>query len=380
MPKAPSKAKSQQRQEPLFTSIVRDTAVVAKKKVRKEMDSDLSDVDENDLCHIPSDVVQKMRARAKSAFVEDSDSEVSESDQFQSIERVDQDGFVEVDGLDEDYADDDVQTDSKKREHEKGRTSGLPVDLMQLYTDMGKWLSTYRSGKMLKGLKLVPSLANWEEAVYLMNPLDWSAQAHFEACKIFVSNLKPHQAQRYLNLVLLPQIRENISEYKKLNFHYYEAVKKALYKPQAFFKGLLLPLALEGNCTAREAVIVSSVVTKMSIPVLHAAAALYKLCSSDMNEWSPAISIFISSLVGKKYALPMTVVEKVVEWFSSFKKYGADLPIIWQVGLLLFVQTYKSELDQSMRRSIKELLEMKGHRDIAVEVNRELETVEMITM
>jgi essential nuclear protein 1 len=44
-------------------------------------------------------------------------------------------------------------------------------------------------------------------------------------------------AQRFYNLVLLPRIRDDIAEYKKLNFHLYMALKKALFKPGAWFKG-----------------------------------------------------------------------------------------------------------------------------------------------
>lgn len=44
-------------------------------------------------------------------------------------------------------------------------------------------------------------------------------------------------AQRFYNLVLLPRIRDDIAEYKKLNFHLYSALKKALFKPGAWFKG-----------------------------------------------------------------------------------------------------------------------------------------------
>lgn len=66
---------------------------------------------------------------------------------------------------------------------------------------------------------------------------------------------------------------------KKLNFHYYEALKKvihpsiaylrpvivaqALFKPAAWFKGVLLPVLLDG-CTLREAVIFGSVLSKVS--------------------------------------------------------------------------------------------------------------------
>lgn len=44
-------------------------------------------------------------------------------------------------------------------------------------------------------------------------------------------------AQRFYNLVLLPRVRDDIAEYKRLNFHLYSALKKALFKPGAWFKG-----------------------------------------------------------------------------------------------------------------------------------------------
>lgn len=47
---------------------------------------------------------------------------------------------------------------------------------------------------------------------------------------------------RFFNLVLLPRLRDDIDEYKKLNYHLYECLFKAIYKPAAFFKGILLPL------------------------------------------------------------------------------------------------------------------------------------------
>ena len=42
----------------------------------------------------------------------------------------------------------------------------------------------------------------------------------------------------------------------RLNFHLYQALRKALFKPGAFFKGFLLPLCESGNCTLREATII----------------------------------------------------------------------------------------------------------------------------
>jgi essential nuclear protein 1 len=41
----------------------------------------------------------------------------------------------------------------------------------------------------------------------------------------------------------MDRVREDIHEHKKLNIHLYNCLKKSLYKPAAFFKGFLFPLA-----------------------------------------------------------------------------------------------------------------------------------------
>lgn len=64
----------------------------------------------------------------------------------------------------------------------------------------------------------------------------------YQGTRIFASNLKEKMAQRFYNLVLLPRIRDDISEYKRLNFHLYQALRKALFKPGAFMKGIVIPL------------------------------------------------------------------------------------------------------------------------------------------
>ncbi len=70
-------------------------------------------------------------------------------------------------------------------------------------------------------------------------------------------------------------------------------------------QGLLLPLCQAGNCTLREAVIFGSVLKRVSLPVLHSAAALLRIAEM---EWSGTNSWFIRVLLDKKYALPYRVV------------------------------------------------------------------------
>jgi essential nuclear protein 1 len=74
--------------------------------------------------------------------------------------------------------------------------------------------------------------------------------------------------------ILLPRVRDDIDTYQRLNFHLFQALRKALFKPGAFFKGFLLPLCESRTCTLREAVIVGSVLARNSIPVLHASGTV----------------------------------------------------------------------------------------------------------
>lgn len=82
--------------------------------------------------------------------------------------------------------------------------------------------------------------------IFFLEPSTWSAAAMYQGVRIFASNLKENMAQRFYNLVLLPRIRDDIDEYKKLNFHLYQALKKSLFKPGAFMKGILIPLCEVG--------------------------------------------------------------------------------------------------------------------------------------
>merc|ERR1712012_1195683 len=108
----------------------------------------------------------------------------------------------------------------------------------EVYTQVASILKTYTAGKLPKAFKVIPALSNWEEVVLLTRPDQWTPQATFAATRIFASNLNPKLAQRFFNLVLLQKVRDDIAEHKRLNYHYYMSLKKALFKPAAWFKGI----------------------------------------------------------------------------------------------------------------------------------------------
>ena len=153
------------------------------------------------------------------------------------------------------------------------------------------------------------------------------------------------------------------------NYHLYMSLKKALFKPAAFYKGFLLPLAQSRTCTLREATIFGSVLAKVSIPGNHSAAALLRLAEMP---YSGSTSMFLRVLLNKKYALPRRVLNALVTHFASFKEEQRQLPVLWHQALLVFAQRYKFELDTAQLGEIKELLRIQVHYQITPEVRREL--------
>jgi len=112
---------------------------------------------------------------------------------------------------------------------------------------VGFLLSRYKSGPLPKALKILPSLPHWAQLLALTEPTKWTPHATYACTKIFVSNLKPTEVRVYLEGVLLDKCREDMrANAGKLNVHLYEALKKSLYKPAAFFKGILFPLCEVG--------------------------------------------------------------------------------------------------------------------------------------
>jgi essential nuclear protein 1 len=200
----------------------------------------------------------------------------------------------------------------------------IPPKVAEVYSAVGKMLAHYKAGKLPKALKMLPHLRNWEDVLWLTRPDEWSPSATYACTRIFASNLNEKMAQRFLNLVLLEKCRDDIRTNDKLNYHLYMALKKALFKPAAFYKGLLLPLAQSRTCTLREATIIGSVLAKVSVPGNHSAAALLRLAEMP---YSGSTSLFIRVLLNKKYALPRRVIDALVAHFATFENETRALPV-----------------------------------------------------
>lgn len=235
-------------------------------------------------------------------------------------------------------------------------------------------MSRYKSGKIPKIFKVIPTLKNWMEILLLTNPSEWTPNATYQATKIFISGLSPKMSEFYLKKILLKKIRDDIKDNKKLNSHYYDSLIKSIYKPAAFFKGIVLEICDCPESNLKEASIIASVISKISIPLLHSAATILRLTS---KEYSGTRAVILKSLLDKKYALPSRVIFSLKRYFI-FSKFENNLPtVLWHQCLLIFVQRYKTELSVEDQIEIINLIKVYHHEEISCEILRELKNISL---
>lgn len=240
----------------------------------------------------------------------------------------------------------------------------------------------YKSGPVPKVFKILPSHDQWARYLALTSPQNWSPQATLAATKIFVSNLKPEQTRVFLEGVVLPNVREDIKDnFGKLNVHLYDALKKGLYKPAAFFKGILFPLCkvcphppshaafliwlvagwlyVKGgvhrwigalSCSCSRATFCGRITSSGNDGIYWYGCTPVSYINSQVNNHptSGPNSLFIRVLLDKKYALPYQVVDGLWSHFvrlanthkgSKAKGLSDDkLPVLWHQSLLVFCQ------------------------------------------
>lgn len=241
--------------------------------------------------------------------------------------------------------------------------------IAQVYGLVGTIMSRYRSGKVPKAFKVIPKQPNWQDLLYMTRPDEWSPAAVYVATRLLASNLSDKQVVNFYNDILLPRCMEDIAENKKLNYHLYRSLGKAVYKPAAFSKGILFPVCEDRSCSLRQATIIGSVLTKVSIPMLHSAAALFYITQMP---YSAPNSIIITALLEKKYALPFRVVDAVVDSFLQMKSDSRSLPLLWHNSMLVFAQRYKTELTSEQKEKLKLLMRVHTHHSVTQEIRREL--------
>uniref|UniRef100_A0A0A9XXB3 Bystin n=1 Tax=Lygus hesperus TaxID=30085 RepID=A0A0A9XXB3_LYGHE len=168
-------------------------------------------------------------------------------------------------------------------------------------------------------------------------------------------------AQRFYAAFLLPIVHERLREEHKLHPALYHAVRKALFRPVAFFKGFLLPLVADEECTLREALVIASVLQRCHLPQVPTAVTMVKIAQLP---FAATACVFLRILVDKKMTLPYQAIEALVAYFDRVAQAHDKedkLPVLWHQTLLSFTQRYKFDLNASQLQRLSQVCTMQFH-------------------
>merc|ERR1711881_305799 len=104
----------------------------------------------------------------------------------------------------------------------------------------------------------------------------------------------------------------------------------------------------EGNCTLKEATIISAIIRDKSIPLQHTAAAMLKIAEMQYNG---ANSIFLRTMVEKKYNLPYRVLDAMVFHFLRFQQEERKMPVLWHQCMLSFIKLYGKDISNEQKKA-----------------------------
>ena len=89
--------------------------------------------------------------------------------------------------------------------------------------------------------------------------------------------------------------------------------------------------------------------------------------------YSGANSVFLRTLLDKKYSLPYRVVDAVVDHFTAFASDERRMVVLWHQALLIFCQRYKNDMSVEQKRRLLKLTQIHNHPLITPEIRYELE-------
>ena len=269
-------------------------------------------------------------------------------------------------------------------------------EVKAVYLKVGELLSKYRDGKVPDCFSVLPRVAHWESLVQLTSPEKWTPHAFFKTTRLFVASPESKQTLYYFKYYLLPRVLSEIARTGKLNYHLFQSLKKGLYRPALWFRGILFPF-LKGNYredfalgkrpeinsfslgTLKQAQIIAAVLMKTSLPNLHASAALLKILSL---EYTGPVGVLIKLFIDKKFALPLSVIRELSQWFLRFQHKEQDkMPVLWFQTLFSFAKSYRKHLQEQEKTDLKKLVKKKlKHHQLSSEIIQVLSLQEPVQL
>ena len=96
-------------------------------------------------------------------------------------------------------------------------------------------------------------------------------------------------------------------------------MKRALFRPSSFFRGLLVPFC-KSEVTMRQAQIMGYIILQTRLPTHHLSAGLMMMLDLPFKK---QILVILKFMIDKKSNLHSLVLNRIVGWFLGF----TDFPV-----------------------------------------------------
>jgi len=258
-------------------------------------------------------------------------------------------------------------------ESRASKEKGMTVDqvnaehrVYEEFSNLALVLRRYKCGKLPKLLKVVPRIKEWEMCLSKTGYRKWTPQALLEITKVFAATAKAPQAQRFYNLFLLPAVLSEISKKGKIHVCTYKSLMKAAFRNKAWVKGILLPVAYDG-CSYKDAMVIGSVISKLSFPNDVLYLTLDKLFETrpfpevGHPQWWAVTSIFICLVLEKNAALPNQVIENAIKFIESFNGLAERPPLIWYQVVIALCERYRERISKTQEQRIRLIIKQHKH-------------------
>lgn len=280
---------------------------------------------------------------------------------------IEEDEYLET--LDESVAEIDDAFASGARQRVCPQSSdslaSVPPQVQSMYVQLGRALRTYRGGKLPKAIMLLATerkIKNWLDLLLLMEPRSWSLDALLGVTHIFQHHGSVKRNTIYNERVLLEYTLDLVESDKKISKNMFEAFLIAGRTPQAFLVGFLIPFAQESDCSRKTAKFIGELMERVKISNTYANVFVEHLVKLEKSN---VITLFISKVISRSFALTISSIDGIFAYFLSFQGEYEKMNLLWNKALLEFVQKYGKNLLSEQREEILELIQDNKEQETA---------------
>jgi len=230
----------------------------------------------------------------------------------------------------------------------------LKPRLLKVLERASLFLKVYRSGKLPKIVRILPSVRNFEEIIWLTRPDIWSDQAVLSITRSFLPRLDKAQMSRYYSLILAPRFQESIFNQQISSNHIQKAIKLSTKFPFTFFSSLILPICDSKECSLKEAAVLGSILYKYHFSSLVIMTLIIRLLDNPITQTK---CLMLRIIISKNYLIPHRILDLFVDFFTSNNK--KIFSPHYRTLLIIFLRNYTSFLSNEDKQRIHNFKQFK---------------------